>query len=36
MRSIYLGKVKDMMITKSAKFFELYVQVFKWYFEIIL
>ncbi len=38
MRSIYLGKVKDTRITKSARFFNLYlyIEVFKWYFEIIL
>ncbi len=36
MRSIYFGRVKDSMITKSARFFSLYIELFKWYFEIIL
>ena len=36
MRSIYLGKVKDTMVTKSARFFHLYIEVFEWYFELIL
>ena len=36
MRSIYFGRVKDLRITKSAKFFNLYIEFFHGYFEIIL
>ncbi len=36
MRSVYIGRTKDTRITKSAKFFNLYIEVFNWYFEIIL
>ena len=36
MRSVYIGKVKETRITKSAKFFHLYIELFNGYFEIIL
>ena len=36
MRSINFGKIKDIRLTKDPRFFELYIQVFKWYFELIL
>ena len=36
MRSVYFDKAKDSRITKSVRFFNLYIELFKWYFEIIL
>ena len=36
MRSIHFGRVRDSMITKSPKFFSFYLELFGWYFEIIL
>ena len=36
MRSVYIGRVKDSIVTKSAKFFNLYIEFFHGYFEIIL
>ena len=36
MRDFCFGKVSDVRVMRSPKFFDFYIQIFRWYFEAVI